>query len=156
MNSIYNNLINKNNNNKEDYEIEINSYNNPKNSGKIWTDKERTKILKILNKEDQIDNIFTDKIIYTIAEKLERTSNSILSEIKKTIIKDFFNGNDINNISKKFNINEENINLIIKISSDDEINKQCLFFKKQNKLLRLKLENIKLRKELKELQENIE
>jgi hypothetical protein len=155
MNSVYNNFINNTDNNIIGLEKDLESLINndieiPKNSGKIWNKKDRKMIIKILNKNnDKIENIYTDKIIYTISEKLGRSNNSILNEIKKVIFNKFLEGKEFEEISNELNIEEENINLIIKLYDDGLINKQINFFEKQNKLLKLKLENINLRKEIK-------
>ena len=156
MNSIYNNFIN---NETDENIIELekdleslinNNIEIPKNNGKLWNKKDRKMIIKILNKNNEkIENIYTDKIIYTIADKLRRSNNSIINEIKKIIFNKFLEGKEYEEISNELNIEEENINLIIKIYDEGLINKQINFFEKQNKLLKLKLENINLRKEIK-------
>ena len=155
MNSVYNNFINNTDNNIIGLEKDLESLINndieiPKNSGKIWNKKDRKIIIKILNKNNnKIENIYTDKIIYTISEKLGRSNNSILNEIKKVIFNKFLEGKEFEEISNELNIEEENINLIIKLYDDGLINKQINFFENKNKLLKLKLENINLRKEIK-------
>ena len=161
MNSVYNNFINNNtnDNNTNDNIIELerdleslinNDIEIHKNSGKFWNKKDRKSIIKILNKNnDKVENIYTDKIIYTISTKLGRSNNSILNEIKKIIFNKFLEGKEYEEISNELNIEEENIYLIIRIYDEKLVNKQINIFEKQNKLLRLKLENINLRTEIK-------
>ena len=161
MNSVYNNFINNNtnDNNTNDNIIELERDLEPlinndieihKNSGKFWNKKDRKSIIKILNKNnDKVENIYTDKIIYTISTKLGRSNNSILNEIKKIIFNKFLEGKEYEEISNELNIEEENIYLIIRIYDEKLVNKQINIFEKQNKLLRLKLENINLRTEIK-------
>ena len=151
---IYFNNLNEDNNLQEledEFELVVNNINIPKNNGKLWNKKDRQKIIKMLNKNNIINNIFTDKIIFEIANKLERSDNSIRNEIKKIIFNKYLEGKDNEEISKELNIDDDNINLIIKLYNDQEINKYILYFEKQNKLLKLKLENCQLRNELKKL-----
>jgi len=156
MNSVYNNFINnETDENITELEKDLESLINnnieiPKNNGKFWNKKDKKMIIKILNKNNEkIENIYTDKIIYTISNKLGRSNNSILNEIKKIIFNKFLEGKEYEEISNELNIEEENIYLIIKLYDERLINKQINFFEKQNKLLKLKLENIDLRKEIK-------
>jgi len=69
--------------------------------------------------------------------------------IKKTIFDKYLNGHDPESISNEFNITFQSVKSIIKsfITKDSDITINLL--EKENKLLKLKIENIKLKKELK-------
>jgi len=149
---------------KEDYELEnlekeliiktkSNSISYPKNYGNIWTDKERKIILNFLKKESiTYDSpLFNDLIIIDIAKKLKRTEYGVKEEIKKMIFMEFMNGNDYKKISIKFNIPESNIKLILKLYIEKNSKKIINNMELENYLLKLQIENIKLKKELQEI-----
>jgi hypothetical protein len=131
----------------------INTIEYPKNYGNIWKDEERDKIIKYLKKNNisENSNIFDDTIINDLANILERTEHGVKEEIKKMIFNDFMNGYDYNKLSKKFNFLETNIKLIIKMYIEKNGKKIINSLEFENKLLKYKIENIKLKKELEEL-----
>lgn len=173
IDKIINNKIIKNNDyiednyesNDEDYyelskldkELSLKSKSNstvhPKNYGNLWTEQERQKILKYLTKNifDKESGMFEESKIYDIAKKLERTEYAVKEEIKKMIYYDFIEGENLENISKKFNIPNSNIKLILKFYIEKNSKNNINQLEVENKLLKLKIENIKLRKELHEI-----
>jgi hypothetical protein len=142
---------------KLEKEFVIKSGNNsllyPKNHGNIWNDKDRNKIIKYLlkNKFDKNYGIFDESNIFDIAKKLERTEYGIKEEIKKMIYNEYIKGLSYEKISENFNIPINNIKLIIKIYIEKNGKKIINQIEYENKILRLKVENIKLKKELYEL-----
>lgn len=125
----------------------------PKNYGNTWTDKEREKILKYLKKNsfENYSVLFDESVIFDIAHKLERTEYAVKEEIKKMIFNEFMNGSSNLIISKRFNIPEPNIKLLLKIFIEKNGKKTINSMEIENQLLKLKIENIKLKKELREI-----
>ena len=130
-----------------------NSIQYPKNYGNLWTDKERDKILKYLKKNNfnETNEIFDEIVIIKLAKKLERTEYGIKEEIKKMIFNEYLEGFKYDKISEKFNIPETNIKLLIKLFIKKNGKKYLNSIEYENTLLKLKIENIKLKKELEEL-----
>lgn len=125
----------------------------PKNYGMLWTDAERMKIIKYLNKNkfEKKYGLFDELNIIDIAKKLERTEYGVKEEIKKIIYNEYINGMNYQKISQKLNIPESNIKLILKIYIEKNGKKLINILEYENRLLNLQVENIKLRKELEEL-----
>ena len=129
-----------------------NSISYPKNYGNLWSEEERKKILKYLNKhETNTNGFFNDNAIINIAKKIERTEYGIKEEIKKMIYNEFILGNNTEYISDKFNIQEQNIKLIIKLYLEKNGKKIINTMEIENKIISLQIENIKLKNELKKL-----
>jgi hypothetical protein len=139
---------------KLDKELSLKSGTNsllyPKNYGNIWLDEERKKIIKLLKKNefDKHCGMFDDSVIFDIAKKLERTEYAVKEEIKKMIYNDYIEGSSYEKISTCFNIPVSNIKIILKIYIDKNSQKIINQMEKENKLIKLKIENIKLKKEL--------
>lgn len=129
----------------------------PKNYGNIWRDDERKKILKFLenNNYEDIFGIFDEKIINNISKTLGRTEYAIQEEIKKMVYNEYISGYSHEIISKKFNIPIPNIKIILKLYIEKYHSKIINQLEIENKLMKLKLENIKLRKELEEINQII-
>lgn len=130
-----------------------NSSSHPKNYGNIWNDEERNKIKKYLlkNKFNKDYGMFDESNIFDIAKKLERSEYGVKEEIKKMIYNEYTKGYSYDKISENFNIPTNNIKLIIKVYIEKYGKKLINQLEFENKLLRLKVENIKLKKELEEL-----
>ena len=126
---------------------------NPKNHGKIWSESERKKIKKLLQNNIYKNNneLFDEQNILVISKTLERTEYAIKEEIKKMLFNDYMNGIDYDNLTKIYNIPESNIKIIIKLFIDKNSKKIIDQLENENKLLKLKVENIKLKKEIREL-----
>jgi hypothetical protein len=142
---------------KLDKELSLKSgYNSllyPKNYGNMWLDEERKKIIKLLKKNEFDKNygLFDESIIFDIAKKLQRTEYAVKEEIKKMIYNEYIEGSSYEKISEYFNIPVGNIKLILKIYIDKNSQKIINQMETENKLIRLKIENIKLKKELYEI-----
>lgn len=130
-----------------------NSLSHPKNYGNIWNENERDKIKKYLkkNKFDTSYGMFDESNIFDIAKKLQRSEFGVKEEIKKMIFTDYMNGLNYEKISDKFNIPTNNIKLILKFYMEKNSKKIINQMENENKLLKLKVENMKLKKELEEL-----
>jgi len=145
-NYVKNNLIKEldydlyNNNNKILTNFEIKN-NLPCNYGNKWTEEERKILLKLLNEGNEIEEI---------ALELNRSTGGIKAEIRKIVFNKYMQGIDIEIISKELNIIYKNIKSIIKFYLDKNCDNEIYTLEKENKLLRLKIENIKLKNELKE------
>ncbi len=133
-------LYNNNNNNKILTNFEIKN-NLPCNYGNKWTEEERKILLKLLNEGNEIEEI---------ALELNRSTGGIKAEIRKIVFNKYMQGIDIEIISKELNIIYKNIKSIIKFYLDKNCDNEIYTLEKENKLLRLKIENIKLKNELKE------
>ena len=136
----------------EELEEQINY---PKNHGKIWNNEDKKIIIKILKKNNtKINNIFNSNILNKIANKLERSTCSVLSEIKKIIFNKYIDDClKIEEIANELNICDSHIKIIISMYLDKNVNKSIELLDKENRILKLKIENLKLKKELKELKE---
>jgi hypothetical protein len=134
--------------------IQKNNINYPKNYGNVWSEEERNKVLKYLKKKNKStnQNLFLDSVITEIATKLERTESGVKEEIKKMIFNECIEGKDYLEISIKYNICESGIKIIFKQYIDKYGKKYYDSIELENKLLKIKIENIKLKNELKELQ----
>ena len=133
-NNIIKNTI-KNNINKNDNQ----NLNIPKNYGNKWTDEERKKLIKLLKNSYDVN---------IIASKLNRSEGGIKAEIKKLVYAKYIEGNDAEGISKELNIVYNNVKSMIKASIEQECENDINNLEKENKLLRLKIENIRLHKKL--------
>lgn len=160
-----NNLIINDNDNDIDYDNEIDilekefeskyksNINLPKKYGNMWNDDERFIILQKIKKNNYINNdsLFDEKVIKKICSDLERTEYGVKEEIKKMIYNDYILGNNYASLSIKYNIPTQNIKLLLKLYMEKNGNKIINTLENENKILRLQIENIKLKKELKEL-----
>lgn len=117
---------------------EINK-NMPSNYGNKWTDEERKKLIKLLKNSYDVN---------IIASKLNRSEGGIKAEIKKLVYAKYIEGNDAEGISKELNIVYNNVKSMIKASIEQECENDINNLEKENKLLRLKIENIRLHKKL--------
>jgi hypothetical protein len=113
----------------------------PCNYGNKWTEEERKILLKLLNEGNEIEEI---------ALELNRSTGGIKAEIRKIVFNKYMQGIDIEIISKELNIIYKNIKSIIKFYLDKNCDNEIYTLEKENKLLKLKIENIKLKNELKE------
>ncbi len=144
--------INSNSSQIEELEYELETkYNTglPKNYGSKWSQNEISYIFEKLKKGDLKDLTESSEVIKKIAKKLNRSVGGVYVIIKKTIFDKYLNGYDPESISNEFNITFQSVKSIIKsfITKDSDITINLL--EKENKLLKLKIENIKLKKELK-------
>ncbi len=125
-----------------EFETDINGVikaNMPSNYGNKWSDEERKRLIKLLKNSYDID---------VIATKLNRSEGGIKAEIKKIVYAKYTEGIDAEGISKELNIVYNNVKSMIKVSIDQECENDINNLEKENKLLRLKIENIRLHKKL--------
>jgi hypothetical protein len=113
----------------------------PINYGNKWSDDDKTKLIDLLkkNKEKEIDYV-------EIANKLGRSEGGVKGEIKKIIITRYLNGEEAEKISIDMNLQYKFVKIIIYSYIDSEIDNDIKNLEKENKLLKLKMENIELRK----------
>ena len=124
----------------------------PKKFGNIWTDNERKVIIKMLKDyNSKTDNILKKKIISKIAKKLDRSEGGVRSEIKKIAFNKYIEGYRTDEIAKELNISSINVKLIIRMYIEKDSNNLINLLEKENKIFNLVIENIKLKKELREL-----
>ena len=134
-------------------ELEIISQNNekkdlPENYGNKWTDQDKRILVSMLK---DITNKDLDLNICKIAQTLKRTEGGIKGEIKKIIMDKYLQGESAEDIALTLNILYRNVKSIIKIYLDKDADNEIINLSKENKLLKLKIENIELRKHLKNL-----
>lgn len=152
---------NDENNLDNDLEMELEKnckYSNPKNYGNLWSDDERKIILSCLkkNKEQDNSNIYNEHVIKKIAKKTERSEFGVKEEIKKMIFNDYMGDfNSLDQLSLKYNIPERNIKILIKLYLEKYGEKMLYPMEIENKILKYKVENLKLKKELRELMNNL-
>jgi hypothetical protein len=127
--------------------------NHPKNYGNLWTDEQRHTILKLMKKNDYTNqnNLYDEEVISKIAVKLERTDYGVKEEIRKMLYNDYIGGLGYNSLSLKYNIPESYIKLLIKIHLEKNGKKILESIQIENNILKSMIENIKLKKELDEL-----
>jgi hypothetical protein len=162
-NDKYNNLDNNLKNDLDnDLERELqknNSFNNcvdnksntlPIKYGTKWSDDDKKYLIKMLKKSPVLllDSNDNNEYLDKIAIKLNRSIGGIRGEIKKMIIDRYIKGCNEILISEELNIVYKSIKSIIKIYLEKECDNEIYLLEKENKLLKLKIENIKLRKEL--------
>ena len=138
----------------EEFDSKYHSSNQPKNYGNLWNETDRKIILNYLKKNNNIDeiNLYDNKIIQKIARKIERSECGIKEEIKKMIFNDYIENNyTIKKLSDKYNINQNKIKILIKMFLEKYGDKYLLPIMIENNILKCKIENIKLKKELVEL-----
>ncbi len=136
----------------------------PQNYGTKWSDEDKTKLLKLLHKYNKENNDSKDKNIISdpksltiyncigkIASKLKRSNGGVEAEIKKIIFEKYLEGNSPEKISSELNLVYKNVKYILKQKIDTEYDFQVRNLEKENKILRLKIDNIKLKKELESL-----
>jgi len=115
----------------------------PKNYGNKWTDEDKQELILLLkqsvNKEIDYSNI---------ALKLGRSEGGVKGEIKKMIITRYLNGEEADLIAIDMNIQYKFIKILIKSYIDNEIDSDINNLEKENKLLKLKMENMELRKNI--------
>ena len=120
----------------------------PENYGKSWSDSDK-RILRSMLK-NIINNDLESEII-NIAKKLGRSEGGVKGEIKKIVITKFLEGGEQEEIGKELNLSYKNIRNIIKLYLDKDAINDINNLEKENKLLKLRIENIELRNTLKML-----
>ena len=116
----------------------------PKKYGAKWTDTEREILLSSISKENDIDENIT-----AISIKLERSEGGIRGEIRKMIITRYLMGDDSETISDDMSIKDQYVRTIIKNYLDKNAEADIIILKRENEMLKLRLENAKLQNELK-------
>jgi hypothetical protein len=113
----------------------------PKNYGNKWTDDDKKQLLDFLKKGKNQEINYSE-----IADKLGRSEGGIKGEIKKMIMTRYLNGAEADIIATELNIQYKFVKIIIKTYIDNEIVNDINNLEKENKFLKLKMENIELRK----------
>lgn len=115
----------------------------PKNYGNKWSDEDKNILMQFLkqNKSKEVDYL-------EIANKLGRSEGGVKGEVKKMIIARYLNGEEADNIALDMNIQYKFVKIIIKSYIDNEIDNDISSLEKENKLLKLKMENMELRKNI--------
>jgi hypothetical protein len=140
---------------EEDLEKELESMSDsnikkdlPENFGNKWTDQDKRILISMLK---DIVNKDLDMNICKIAHTLKRTEGGVKGEIKKIIMDKYLQGESAEDIANTLNILYRNVKSIIRIYLDKDADNEINNLSKENKLLKLKIENIELRKHLKNL-----
>jgi DNA-directed RNA polymerase specialized sigma24 family protein len=136
---------------EKEFEEELEK-NMPSNYGNSWSDEERMIIINMLKKyEPKTNNILNEKIIGKISKKLERTDGGVRAEIKKIVFNKYLEGVEKEIISKELNISLSNVKLLIRLFLEKDSDQMINLLEKENKILHLSIENIRLKKELKKI-----
>ncbi len=126
--------------------------NYPKNYGSKWSDKDKLKLEKYLSSSKyQMFYDSDDILINKLANKFGRTVGGIKAAIRRLVFEKYISGQDPESISKNFNIVYRDVKQIIKLHLERESDNEINILEKENKLLKLRIENIKLRDELKNI-----
>ena len=114
---------------------------------------ERKIILKKMKKNNYLSGVslFDDNVIKEISIKIERSEQGVKEEIKKMLFNEYIFGFSYEKLSVEYNIPIQNIKLLIKLYIEKNGKKIIGSIENENKLLKLQIENIKLRKELEQL-----
>jgi hypothetical protein len=118
--------------------------NKPKNFGSKWTDSERENLLNMISKDNDVD-----ENIIAISIKLERSEGGVRGEIRKMIIFRYLMGDDSETITDDMNLPLSYTKMIIKNYLDKDAEADIIILKRENELLKLRVENVKLQNSLK-------
>jgi hypothetical protein len=132
-------LLPKNYGNNSNLELEL----LPKNYGNKWTDEDKKELISLLKQSANKEIDYTN-----IALKLGRSEGGVKGEIKKMIITRYLNGEEADLIAVDMNIQYKFIKILIKSYIENEIDTDINNLEKENKLLKLKMENMELRKNI--------
>lgn len=116
--------------------------NKPVNYGAKWTEEERLLVIKYLKRSEEIE---------TIAEKLNRSIGGVDAEIQKIVYNKYKDGVSSEDISNELNLTFASVQSIIKNMTCKYADQEIAYLEKENKLILLKIENLKLQQELNKL-----
>jgi hypothetical protein len=124
----------------------------PKNHGNYWTSQEREFIIKSLSSSiiTNSSDFFDEENIEKMSKQIERSEYAIKEEIKKMIFNEFIKGVEYNDIANKFNMPVQNVKLLCRNHIDKHGKRFIANIRMENKILKLQMENLKLKKELRE------
>jgi transposase-like protein len=143
---IYKDAINESISNTSDIELKKKLHSN---FGNKWSEEEKNELLAMIRESgNELD-------IEGIAKKLGRSQGGIKAEIKKMIVEKYLQGDDTNKISKELNLEFRYVKNILKYYFEKESEIDAKALESENKLIKLKIDNIKLRKELKDIMKNL-
>ena len=124
--------------------ISHNDENKPKKFGTRWSDYDREILLNSISKDNDID-----ENIIAISIRLDRSEGGVRGEIRKMIISRYLIGDDNDTISDDMCLSILYIKTIIKNYLDKDAESDIIILKRENELLKLRLENAKLYNDLK-------
>lgn len=115
----------------------------PKNYGNKWSDEDKKQLIDFLkqNKNKEIDYL-------SIADKLGRSEGGVKGEVKKMIITRYLSGEEADNIAFDLNVQYKFVKMLIRSYIDNDIDNDIVSLEKENKFLKLKMENMELRKNI--------
>ena len=143
---IYKDAINESISNTSDIELKKKLHSN---FGNKWSEEERIELVNLIRESGK------ELDIEEIAKKLGRSQGGIKAEIKKMIVEKYLQGDDTNKISKELNLEFRYVKNILKYYFEKESENDAKALESENKLIKLKIDNIKLRKELKDIMKNL-
>jgi hypothetical protein len=115
----------------------------PKNFGNKWTDEDKKLLISLLKQSTNNEIDYAN-----IALKLSRSEGGVKGEVKKMIITRYLNGEQADLIALDMNVQYKFIKILIKLYIENEIDTDINNLEKENKLLKLKMENMELRKNI--------
>ena len=115
----------------------------PKNFGNKWTDEDKKLLISLLRQSTNNEIDYAN-----IALKLARSEGGVKGEVKKMIITRYLNGEDAELIAIDINVRYKFVKILIKSYIENEIDTDITNLEKENKLLKLKMENMELRKNI--------
>lgn len=118
----------------------------PKNYGNKWSDEDKELLIELLKKSASKEIDYAE-----IGLKLGRSEGGVKGEVKKMIIKRYLNGEEADLIAIELNIQYKFVKILIKSYIDNEICNDIENLEKENKFLKLKMENMELRKNMQKL-----
>lgn len=118
----------------------------PKNFGNRWSTEDKKQLIELLKNNTNKEIDYAD-----IALKLGRSEGGVKGEVKKMIITRYLNGEEAENIGLDMNVKYKFIKILLKSYIENEIDSDINNLEKENKLLKLKIENMELRKNIYQL-----
>lgn len=117
--------------------------NKPKNFGNKWSDEDKKQLVSLLKENKAVEINYNE-----IANVLGRSEGGVKGEVKKMILTRYLNGEEPDLISVDLNVQYKFVKILIKTYIENEIDNDINNLEKENKLLKLKLENMELRKNI--------
>jgi hypothetical protein len=115
----------------------------PKNFGNKWTDEDKNMLITLLKQSANNEIDYAN-----IALKLARSEGGVKGEVKKMIITRYLNGEGAELIATDMNVQYKFVKILIKLYIENDIDTDINNLEKENKLLKLKMENMELRKNI--------
>jgi hypothetical protein len=122
------------------YIVSENDESMPKNYGQRWSDQDKNELLKLIKDYSKKEIDFVE-----LGNKLGRTEGGVKGELRKIILQKYLSGIDCETISENLSIQYKFIKMLVKSYIETEAETDINNLERENKLLKLKMENMELR-----------